>query len=96
MKHACNFVTIIDASSTPHFSYDPETNDASLLLTLSSGSDSDSFPSGLTGNLGDELTAAGESIGIEIQAMIIRFGKLHACFFSQLGQIDDTFIFDSY
>ena len=58
------------------FSYNPDTNEASLLLTLSSGSDSDSFPSELSGSLGNELSEAGQNIGIEIQPTITRFGEL--------------------
>ena len=58
------------------FSYNPDTNEASILLTLSSGTDSGSFPTGLSGSLGNELVEAGQTISIEIQPMIARFGEL--------------------
>ena len=45
-------------------------------MTLSSGTDSGSFPTGLGGSLGNELVEAGQTISIEIQPTIARFGEL--------------------
>ena len=76
----CSHTTMFIFCSS--FSYNPDTNETSLLLTLWSGSDSDSFPTGLRDSLGNELSEAGQNIGIEIQPTIVRFGELYTFHFS--------------